>query len=305
MKPIPFGFRQIDYLLAVAETGSTAAAARLCNVSQPSISVAISQFESHFGEALFLRLPGQGMQPTPFGRDRIAGLRALRAEAGTLFEGADGMAQQLRLGVYSTLGPRYAPMLMRHFASAYPGAAIRLSEGDIAALAQSVLSGELDLALVYDAGLPAGLEVTELARIPPRAILPPDHRLAGRAAIDLRDLAEDPLILIGLPHSRSYFLSLFQIAGARPEIACETGSIEMLRALVANGHGVGLLVTALPHDQAYDGRRVVDCALSNDLPPSRVVLINAARFAPTRTMTAFIAMARDLIGGNEDAARPD
>lgn len=295
MKPIPFGFRQIDYLLAVAETGSTAAAARLTNVSQPSISVAIAQFEAHFGAPLFLRLPGQGMQPTPFGRDRIAKLRALRAEAGTLFDCEGETAQQLRLGVFSTLGPRYVPMLMRHFTKANPGASIRLVEGDIAALAQSVLAGELDLALVYDAGLPAGLEVCELAQIPPRAVLPPDHRLAGQTSIDLRDLAEDPLILIGLPHSRGYFLSLFQIAGARPAIAYETASIEMLRALVANGHGVGLLATELPYDQTYDGRRVIDRPLSGTLPPSRVVLIRAARFDATPAMTSFIAMAEDLI----------
>ncbi|MFC3631121.1 LysR family transcriptional regulator [Paracoccus angustae] len=37
MNPIPLGLRQITYLLAVAEAGSTAAAARAVNVSQPSV----------------------------------------------------------------------------------------------------------------------------------------------------------------------------------------------------------------------------------------------------------------------------
>ena len=61
-------------------------------------------------------------------------------------------------------------------------------------------------------------------------MLPPRHTLAQRETVDLRDLARNPLILVNLPHSRNYVLSLFQIAGTVPEIAYETGSIEMLRA---------------------------------------------------------------------------
>ncbi|MDS9469237.1 LysR family transcriptional regulator [Paracoccus sp. MBLB3053] len=298
MKPIPFGFRQIDYLLAVAQTGSTAAAARALNVSQPSISVAIAQFEAHFGAALFIRLPGQGMKQTPYGRDRIARLRNLRTEADSIFGTAGDTPQQLRLGVFSTLGPRYAPMLMRRFAESCPGATLDFVEGDIGSLGQAILAGELDLALVYDVGLPAGLVSTELAAIPPCAVLPPEHRLADRTTIDLRDLAEDPLIMIGLPHSRGYFLSLFQMAGARPAIAAETGSIEMLRALVANGHGVGLLATELPYEQTYDGRRVVMRSLAGPLPPSRVVLVRAARFEPTEAMTRFTQIACETLQGD-------
>jgi DNA-binding transcriptional LysR family regulator len=139
--------------------------------------------------------------------------------------------------------------------------------------------------------------VTWLADVPPRAVLPPGHRLAGQDAVDLRDLATEPLILIGLPHSRGYFLSLFQMAGAHPGIALETGSIEMLRALVANGQGVGLLATDLPYDQTYDGRTVVSRPVAGTPPPSRVVLIRSARARPTEAMTRFTALARDVIGG--------
>ena len=109
MQPIPYSFRQIDYVLAVAETGSTAAAARALHVSQPSVSVAIAQFEDHFGAALFLRLPGQGMRLTPFGRERVAQMRSLRSQAAALFGDAHDQPEELSLGVYSTLGPRYAP----------------------------------------------------------------------------------------------------------------------------------------------------------------------------------------------------
>lgn len=296
MRPIPYSFRQIDYVLAVAETGSTAAAARALHVSQPSVSVAIAQFEDHFGAALFLRLPGQGMRLTPFGRERIAQMRALRSQAAALFGDAHDQPQELRLGVYSTLGPRYAPMLMRNFGERQPGAKVSLVEADIASLTRATLTGELDLGLVYDVGLPPDLDVTRLVDVPPHAVLPPGHPLEGRDEVTLHELALEPLIVVGLPHSRGYFLSLFQIAGEHPRIAAEAGSVEMLRALVANGHGVGILATDIPHDRTYDGRRVVRRRIAGDLPPSRVVLIRARRFEATQTMKEFTELARGLVG---------
>ena len=303
MQPIPFGFRQIDYLIAVAETGSTAAAARALNVSQPSVSVAVAQMEAHFGAALFLRRPGKGMQPTRFGHEVIARLRTLRQDAAAAFGPLGQRPFDLRLGVYSTLGPRYAPMLMRAFADRHPGARLTLVEDNLAALMRQVESGRLDLALVYDVGVPAGLHSTKLADIAPRALLPQGHALADAPAVSLRVLAEDPLILIDLPHSRGYVLSLFQMAGVQPRIGAETGSIEMLRAMVGNGLGVAVLATDLPYDNTYDGRRVLSRPLAGDLPPSRVVLLRNPGQRPGAAIEAFEALARELIGGQTAESR--
>ncbi|MDQ1901611.1 LysR substrate-binding domain-containing protein [Paracoccus sp. WLY502] len=59
--------------------------------------------------------------------------------------------------------------------------------------------------------------------------------------VSLADLAADPVVLINLPHRRSYFLSLFQMSGVTPLMAVATASIEMLGAMVANGLGAGQL----------------------------------------------------------------
>lgn len=304
MEPIPFGLRQIAYLLAVAETGSTAAAARAVNVSQPSVSHAVALIEAHFGQPMFLRLSGQGMQPTPFGRQKMAALEGLLAQARATLSPAAGPEGALTLGVYSTLGPRHAPRLMRGFTDRHPGARITLAEGDLADLEQGLRRGRIDLALVYDTGLSADLALTQLQAVPPHALVPPGHPLAGAGTVSLADLAADPVVLIDLPHSRGYFLSLFQIAGVTPRIAAETGSIEMLRAMVANGLGVGLLATDLPHDLAYDGGRVVRLALTGRLPPSRIALARAAALPPTATATAFVQFCIEAMGGAPAPSHP-
>lgn len=293
---IPFSLRQMTYLLAVAETGSTAAAARVVNVSQPSVSQAVAQIEAHFGQLLFLRLPGQGMIPTPFGRQKLVAIEGLMAQARAALAPATGPEGELVLGAYSTLGPRHAPRLIRRFAERHPGAQITLIEGDLAELEHGLRRGRIDLALVYDAGLPADLVLTPLRQVPPHALVPPDHRLADAGAVSLKDLAGDPFVLINLPHSRGYFLSLFQICGVTPRITAETASIEMPRAMVANGFGVGLLATDLPHDLAYDGGRVARLTLTDSLPSSRIAIARPAALPPTTTADAFLRFCVEAMG---------
>lgn len=288
MQPIPFGFRQMQYLLAVAETGSTAAAARLANVSQPSVSHAIARLEAHFRQPLFLRLPGQGMQPTPFGRQKIEAFARLVGQGRIIFSDVADLAGELNLGVYSTLGPRYAPRLVRAFTQSHAEVRVRIIEDNIDGLTQGLRAGRIDLALVYDVGLPDDLTPIPLHSVPPYGLVPPDHPLAGETAVDLAQLARDPVILINLPHSRGYFVSLFQLVGVSPRIAAETGSIEMLRSMVANGLGVGLLATDLAHDLTYDGGRVVKLALRDTLPASRIVIVHSSDMMPTSAAAAFL-----------------
>ena len=117
--------------------------------------------------------------------------------------------------------------------------------------------------------------------------MPGGHSLAGRGAVTMAQLARDPLILMNLPHSRGYFLTLAQMHGVRPRIAHETGSVEMLRSMVGNGLGVGLLATDTPHSTAYDGRPVVRVAIKGDLAPHRIALARAARLRSSALTDAF------------------
>lgn len=275
MKAIPISLRQIDYVIAAADTGSTAAAARVLNVSQPSVSLAIAKVEDHFGRPLFARSAGQGIAPTAFGLRKLGALRSLRAQAQSVLDHKDSGAEVLNLGVFSTLGPRYAPALVNAFHKTNPNAAIKLHEGDLDRLTQWLENGRIDLALIYDFGLPSSLEITPLADIRPYGLVARAHPLAGRGTVTMAELLTGPLILMSLPHSRDYFLTLAQMNGIRPRIAHETGSVEMLRAMVANHMGVGLLATDIAQDTACDGQPVTRLELAGPLAPHRIALARA------------------------------
>ncbi|WP_235858795.1 LysR family transcriptional regulator [Tritonibacter mobilis] len=287
---IPLNFRQVEILLAVADTGSTAAASRALNTSQPSVSLAIARCEEVFGQKLFIRIPGRGMEMTPFGQHKLAQLRELEKQARWVLSGGEGTPEFLTLGVFSTLGPRYAPQLVRRFLDARPDAEVRILEGDLQTLFDWLSEGRIDLALLYDFGIPSDFVITPLMAAEPYALLPRGHKLAQQPCVRPEDLAQEPVILMNLPHSRGYFLSLLQNASVSVRVAHETGSIEMLRSMVANGFGVGLLATDLPDGPCYDGSPVIRVPLNGRPPQHQVALAHrsAALKRPiTQAFTAF------------------
>ena len=79
-----FTLRQLEYFVAVGETGSIARASERINVSSPSISAAITQLEQAFGLPLFVRQHAQGLALT-------AGGRRMLEQAQNVLDGAQAM----------------------------------------------------------------------------------------------------------------------------------------------------------------------------------------------------------------------
>ncbi len=275
---ISFSLKQLAYFVAAAERGSTIRAAEVLNVSQPSISTAIGQLEASFAQKLFVRIHGQGLEMTPFGRRKLAEARHLLAEAEKIAAGGglEPLQGELDVGCFETFAPTYLPAILRVFKKAHPEVAVRIREADLDALHREVDSGVLEVALLYDMGLGGRVDFRTVARQP---------------AVALRDLAREPLILMGLPHSRDYLLSLFRLVGAQPRVAYQAGSIEMVRGMVANGHGVAVLVTRPLNSVSADGRRVACRPLIDEVPAERIAIAMPSRFSPTPAARAFVQCA--------------
>ncbi|WP_336693279.1 LysR substrate-binding domain-containing protein [Delftia acidovorans] len=293
---IQISLRQLEYFVAAARHGSTARAAGAIGVSQPSISKAIADLEAQWGEALFVRRHARGLDLTAAGAARSREAQALLDGARSL-QGprTAAMAGVLRLGFLSTLGARWVPALLAQMQRLHPGMALELVEGDIASLTQQVERGELDAALQYDTGLARPrMELLSVAALPPYVLLPQRHALAARTSVGLAEVARYPLVLIDLPHSREYFLSLFREAGVTPLVAHEFASIEMLRSMVANGHGLSVLTTRPVVDRAHDGQRLACRRIRGRVAPQGVVLaVPAGNASPL--IAPFLKVARAVI----------
>ncbi|EWY35997.1 hypothetical protein N825_22375 [Skermanella stibiiresistens SB22] len=293
---IQFSFRQLSYFVATAETGSTSRAAETLNVSQPAVSVAIGQLEAVFGQKLFIRRHAQGVDLTTFGRRKLAEVRHLLALANSVSgtDADDVLSGDLEVGVFSTLAPAFAPGLLRAYGEAHPKVRVRMRELNLDQIRRDLDSGAIEIALLYDLDTIGEMTRTPLATFQPYALLPEGHPLTALPEVPLRRLAEEPFVLIDLPHSRDYFLSLFRMTDVMPATILRCASLETLRGMVANGHGVSILVTRPHGDHAYDGRRLIRRPLADAVPPQRAILGSPIRTAPTRLAHAFATVAQEF-----------
>ena len=301
--PLRFTLRQLEYLVAVAECGSVALAAERCHVSSPSISAAISQLEQEFGLQLFVRRHAQGLSLTEGGRQFTEAAREVLAAGAALNDRAAELTGQVRgplaVGCLLTFAQVVLPRLRRGFAEAFPEVEFRQSEHDHAGLIEALRHATLDLALSYDLEIPGDLVFEPLLSLPPYALLPEGHPLAGRSSVTAGDLAEWPMVLLDLPFSADYFLSFFSASGLRPRIAERTRDMGVMRAMVANGFGYSIANIRLGSDRAPDGRRLVFVPIVTPLAPMRMGLIMPQAATSRRAVAAFVDHCRAVL--TEDA----
>ncbi|MEM9249964.1 MAG: LysR substrate-binding domain-containing protein [Pseudomonadota bacterium] len=266
-----YTLRQLEYFVAVGEAGTIALASQRLNVSSPSISAAISQLEQEFGLQLFVRHHAQGLHLTPGGRRMFNAAQKILDDALALNDLASDIIQRprgrLTVGALSTVAPMVSAALRRSFQDAYPEANVSLREGSQLDLLRMLSRAEIDVAITYDLEIPKDISFDALTALPPYVMLAADHPLAENDALTLQDLAEEPMVLLDIPLSREYFLSIFQSAGLRPAIAERTAQMSVARSLVANGFGFGLINMRMPTQLAPDGAHLALLPLSDDVRP--------------------------------------
>jgi DNA-binding transcriptional LysR family regulator len=286
-----FTLRQLEYFVATCEAGSVTEAALRIPASQSTVSAAVAQLEKAVGVQLLVRHHAQGVSATPAGRRFLEQARSLLREADRLDRVAsdltDEIAGRLELGCLVTIAPLVTPQLCHAFVEQYPAVTISVVESGQDALLAGLRDGDLSVALTYDLQLGDDIKFEPLAPLPPHALLAAGHPLAGSDELRLADLAAEPLVLLDLPHSRDYFRSLFAAEGLEPTIAHRSVHPEVIRTMVANGYGYGL-VNARPRiDTALDGRPLATVPLAGDPRPMMLGVAGLAAGPSTRVVTAF------------------
>ena len=289
--PIRFTFRQLEYMVAVGDAGTIALASQRINVSSPSISAAISQLEEEFGIQLFVRHHAQGLSLTPGGRRIFDEARRILESAGALSDLAGDISQTARgpisVGTIITVAPLLSAAVGRSFEQAFPDATVTLREGNQIDLLRMIGRAEIDVALSYDLEIPKDLEFAPLASLPPYVMLPEGHALTKKDELTIADLANEPMVLLDMPLSRDYFLSMFQMAGLRPTIGERTADLSFARSLVANGFGFGLINIRVQNTTAPDGKPLVFRPLVGNIRPMVLGLITKKSGHRSRVVQAF------------------
>jgi DNA-binding transcriptional LysR family regulator len=298
-----FSLRALRYVVETADAGSVTEAAKRLNVSQPSISAAVSQLEAELGVQIFIRHLAKGVTLSPAGQRLVNDARLLLNHARDFAQSAQSLGSTLHgeivVGSFSTLATRFMPGLLSGFRERQPGISVKLEEGDQQEIIDGLVSGRTELALSYSFAVPDEIVGEKFCELPPYIVLSADHPLANRSSISLTEMRDEPFILLDLPHSRDYFASLFTASGIEPRISFRTRSFELIRGLIGNGQGYSIH-NAVPRTTiGYDGSRVAVVPITEKLPATHVMALRLKRHALRPAVQTFADYARDAfaVGG--------
>jgi LysR family hydrogen peroxide-inducible transcriptional activator len=237
---------QLRYLEAVARTRSFTRAAQECHVTQPTLSHQVAKLEQEMGGPL-LRRGREGAQLTALGekmrghaRTILGTIESARADASSL---AQRVAGRVRLGLIPTVAPYLLPRIMARCRRRYPDLGFEISESPTQALLAGLVRGELDAIVIsppVDTAQP--LQLRPLFEDEFLLALPRQHRLAARRRVNLADLRDEAMILLGDAHClRGQALALCRRAGYAPRIAIQSAQLDTVLGLVEAGLGLSLV----------------------------------------------------------------
>jgi LysR family transcriptional regulator, hydrogen peroxide-inducible genes activator len=195
----PMEMHQIRYFLAVCDSLNFTRAAEACNVTQPALTRAIQKLEEELG-SLLLHRERSRTHLTDFGQLMRPHLEQIAHNAEQAASTAKSFLRleeaPLRLGVMCTVGPTRCIGLLAQFNKDHPGVDVTLSEGVPTALTESLLAGELDIAIMTKPP-----EDDERLRIEPiyseRFVVafPPGHRFSRMNAVKTKDCAGESYLV--------------------------------------------------------------------------------------------------------------
>lgn len=286
--------RQLQALLAVADTGSVTRAAELLHVVQPAVTRQIHNLEAELGAVLFnrgragMRATDIGVQVIERARRALSELDRAREEARSSGAGLYGI---VTVGLLASTAALLAVPVVSAVTERHPGVRLRIVTGYGGHLSRWLEAGDVDVALTYNQPPAAALDIRTLLDEDLWAVGPPMEGLLAAEGVDLRELLQRSLVMPSPPHGiRSLVESSAARIGLALDIAVETNDAVVQRQLVQGGLGwtvlPGIMVAAEAAGGTLNAAPIVNPGI-----PRRIVL---ARPTGSRSTSA-VRMVADVL----------
>ncbi len=288
-----YTLQQLAAFVAVADTGTIAAAATRLQLSPSAVRASLGDLERALASQLTVRHRAKGVRLTAAGKVVLAQARVVLHEATELEADSRGEPGQvsgvLHIGCYATIGPTALPPLLAAYHSRFPQVRTELREDPLDRLRTAVDARDVDVAIAYAVDLPRHWDRVVWHTTRPMVHLPADHPLADGDGVRLADLADEPMVVLDVPPSREHVLDMCRQAGFEPRIALRTSAFETARAFVGRGLGWSLMVQRTPSEITYEGRTVVSLdVVEPTLEPVEIVVAWPREARLSRAAQAFV-----------------
>lgn len=290
--------KQLEYFVRIAELGSFTRASAALNIAQPALSRQVRLLEVELRQNLLIR-NGRGVTTTEAGRIMLEHARGVlhqveraREELGRV---GGALAGRVALGLPPSLSKVLTVPLTRAFRSAMPQASLSITESLSATMRESLLSGRLDIALLYNVEPSSELDNIPLLEETLYLIRPRRGKSVPKA-VSLRSVAAEPLVIPSRPNSLRMLIEV-ELAkfGLHPTIALEIDSVAAILDLVADGAGSAVLsmnaVTTSGKPALFSAHAIVKPRLR-----SKLSLAVSSQRPATLTQKAMLDLVRQVSG---------
>jgi DNA-binding transcriptional LysR family regulator len=291
---MPLDVRRLKVLREVAARGSFSAAAEALAFTQPAVSRQIATLEAEAGARLVDRT-ARGVRLTPAGELLVEHAEAILGRLATAESQLEALAEldagRMRLGAFPTASATLVALAIAAFAEAHAGVELRLVEGRSNETLPMVAAGELDLAVVSDAGAdaPADVELEHLLDDPFYVAMPREHPLATERALRMEDLRDETWI--EGRQCADALMAAADKAGFEPRVAFDSAEWLGKQGLVAAGVGITLIPT-LALGTVRD--ELVLRSLGDDGPRRQIYLATHAWLSPAPAVAAMKGILRRM-----------
>ena len=288
--------KQLRYFVKVAELSSIGKASDFLNIAQPTLSRQVRALELELKTNLFTR-DGRGVRLTSAGRRFLEHAQGILHAADTamdaLNEGKSVYEGRVVAGMTPSIGQRIVPEYVERFTQRFPKAALSVVEGYSQSLAEQVVMGKLDFAIVLNPPAspnllidPVAAEVIYLIGAQPVGDDPEN--------VNLSSLGGLPLIM---PHAIHTIRPLLEYEAARLgvllNVALEIDSVRSISELVLKSKGY----TVMPRNSIRrgEGWNLHWQKITNPEIEVTICLVRPVRRPQTALLLEAAALARALL----------
>lgn len=282
--------RQLRYFVATAELGQISLAAVNLSISQSAITTAIKELEQIVGVGLFLRTP-QGMDLTEAGRQFLSHAYEIMKkvdEATHLNFVSSEIEGTLTVAATYTVIGYFLPLHIERLRRLFPKLDIQLFEQNRESIEEGLLTNRYDISVLLTSNiLNPSLMTEKLLGSARRLWVPAQHRLLQRDVVGLREIAEEPYIMLTVDEAAHSSLKYWSGTPYQPKVILRTSSVEAVRSMVANGLGVAILSDMVHRPWSLEGRRIETINVQDPVPAMDVGLAWRKNMELSPAMMAF------------------
>jgi DNA-binding transcriptional LysR family regulator len=287
LAPADLDLRLVRYFTVVAEHRHFGRAAEALRVAQPSLSRQIQRLEHELGTRLLDRTP-QGTRLTEAGEVFLPLARSLLRAAGQAAASARAAAEPSRIVIGFTPSIIVTPAVSA-LRRTHPDADVQTLHLAWNEPRAALLDRRVDAVVTRLPIETAGLSVTILYDEPRVLVVPAGHRLAGKEAVSLDDVAGEPMPRFPDAAWNAYWRIDPRPDGSRAPDGPLVGALEDKNELIAAGRAVAIVPGG-----AMNVRPDLVLIPLTDVPPGHIVLATRAGDR-SRLVAAFGRSARALL----------